>query len=88
MNIQQLAKAAGIRLYNGSAQSGNAWRNGFDRVLECDLERFAELIAEYERNACARCCLAEGEKHQHPMEAAHRLMAEDCAKAIHERSNV
>lgn len=86
MDIKQIAKACGIRISNGIAQSENAWMNGADRVLECDLHRFAELIAEHQRNMCKLACIAEGEKHQHPLEAAHRLMAKDCANAINELS--
>lgn len=80
--LKNFASASGIRLFNGSAQSKNAWQNGFDRVLESDLDRFAKIIVEHTRNQCAKACLAQVELHQHPLEVAHRLTAQDCADIV------
>lgn len=39
-------------------QAGMTWQGGFTRVIECvtetELERFAHLVADYERRACAK----------------------------------
>ena len=80
--LKNLASAAGIRLFNGCAQSNNAWQNGFDRVLESDLDQFANIIVEHTRNQCAKACLAQVELHQDPLEVAHRLTAQDCANVV------
>lgn len=86
--FNSLARASGIRIYDGKAQSDNAWKNGFDRVLESDLQRFADIVSEYERNQCAKTCIDEGSKHNEHYEVQYRLMAQDCAQAIKSRNEL
>lgn len=48
-------------------------------------ERFAALVAEAEREACAKAVEAEGQKYWGPGQA--RAACDDCAKTIRARGN-
>ena len=50
--IIRLAREAGLKLFNDGWTSSD---NG-DAVAEENLERFAELVAAHEREACAKVC--------------------------------
>jgi len=49
--IIEMARQAGGEFYEGFAGSTN-----FVKFTEDDFEKFAKLVAEHEREACARVC--------------------------------
>jgi hypothetical protein len=55
----------------------DAWHNEFWTVTQDELERFAALVAEREREACAKVC--DGWMHAN---------GNDCAEAIRARGEV
>ena len=57
-DIIRLAREAGLKLFNEGWTSSD---NG-DAVAEENLERFAVLVAEHEREECAKVCEAEGRR--------------------------
>jgi len=74
-----------------------ARESGFERLfgdvdwvcLDEDLERFAALVAEKEREACAKVCddLPTPERMSLDNEALWELATLDCAEAIRARGN-
>ena len=51
VQIIEMARQAGGEFYEGFAGSTN-----FVKFTEDDFEKFAKLVAEHEREACARVC--------------------------------
>ena len=70
--IKELAKQAGV--------DGNRGLHELEKFI--DLERFAELVRQDEREACAKVCddLADNQTNQSLLELS------DCAEAIRARS--
>jgi hypothetical protein len=52
----------------------DAWKNGFWILTQEELERFAALVAEAEREACAKLC-NEADKSTHPADLATDIRA-------------
>lgn len=50
-----------------------------------DIERFAKLVAEHEREACAIVCDDINSKYKWPQDTAERVASQWCADAIRAR---
>ena len=77
-DIIRMAKEAGFEVYETDVWITDGW------WLE-ELERFAALVAEHERDQCAKVCDAVQKKNED--DGAYMWEARNCAAAIRARGN-
>jgi hypothetical protein len=85
-DIIKLAREAGVNLKDDPEKASGV---GNAIVSYYDLERFAALVAEHERNACAKVCLDMIDAEYQTGKVDHNEMAwtQACANAIRARRN-
>lgn len=67
------------------AKQADVWVVG-QKPYQSQLERFAELVAQHEREACAIVCDDINAKYKWPDDVAERVASQWCADAIRAKS--
>ena len=81
-----MALEAGFNKFDYGLRDDGSWATYFDCWPE-QIERFAALVAEAEREACAQACDTVYYKHIGPHHAEVRYGVAACARAIRARGD-